>query len=67
MPYVFEPRTEPPSQDKNKNFISPLTQMLKNETYEKNEFAQYLKYEAHVKNSFFFLNFNLYEYLIENF
>ena len=47
-PYNFEPRLEPPVIDKTKNMKSPLTELLKNETYEKNEFAQYLKFEAHV-------------------
>lgn len=59
-PYNFEPRLEPPVIDKTKNMISPLTELLKNETYEKNEFAQYLKFEAHVSfvKSFKFKNIN---------
>ncbi len=47
-PYKFEAKLEPPVIDKTINFTSPLTELLKNETYEKNEFAQYLKFEAHV-------------------
>jgi hypothetical protein len=48
QPYMFEAKLEPPVINKTKNTLSPLTELLKNETYEKNEFAQYLKYEAHV-------------------